>query len=345
MATKIRIDETIPIYTDYFHAVSLSETTDIFKTGTNGFDLTPRPRYDPYDVVGTIISPLKNKVLKPDGDKLLLPLEGLLILPDATLTGKFSLVMIGHGNYTGYADISSIAPTESTQGRVTITVRDRQIPSYMGYAEFQETLAGKGIASYSINLNIVNTLDNNEHNPFEKMALDFNQRMLLFFLHLKLLKILAGEPLASDEFPIRFLDGTVFKKLTDALQTSTHTGLIGLKAALQGKLDFTKLGFMGHSRGADAVSRIPAYFFKGATLTDPSFPVNQEVNSRIKKLSEQIGKPAQNSIKCILALEPTATKKAEGDPDPDKHGYVIESQETMYFVGLGTHDEDVRLTL
>ena len=309
--------EPIPIYTNYFHAVSLSETTDIFNTSVDSFPLTPRPDYESYDVVDKLIKPLTNKpvnaVLKPDGNTLLLPLEGFLVLPDAALPGKCPLVLIGHGNHTGYAAINGedTPPTESSKGVYKITVLDNQVPSYIGYQKFQNTLAENGIASYSINLNIVNTLDNNEQKAFDKMALDFNQRILLCFLHLKLLTIIAGEPLAGDEFPIRFLEGTAFKNIKDALQTSTHTGLMRLKTALQGKIDFTKLGFMGHSRGADAVSRVPAYFFKDATLADPSFPIHKEVNSRIKKLSEQIGKPVQDNIKCILALEPTATKKTQ----------------------------------
>ena len=267
MAIEIPIDETIPIYANYFHAVSLSETTDIFKTSVDSFDLTPRSNYASYDVVHEIIKPLTNKpvnaVLKPEGDKLLLPLEGFLVLPDAALAGKCPLVLIGHGNHTGYAVINGdeTPPTASSKGVYKITILDSQVPSHNGYKEFQNTLAEHGIASYSINLNIVNTLDNNEHQPFEKMALDFNQRILLFFLHLKLLTIIAGEPLAGDEFPIRFLEGPVFKNIKDALQTSTHAGLLRLKTALQDKIDFTKLGFMGHSRGADAVSRVPAYFF------------------------------------------------------------------------------------
>jgi hypothetical protein len=344
------LDSGIPIYTNYFHAVSLSDETDIFSTGTNSFDLAPREDYEPYDVVKQIIAPLTNKnVLRANGNTVLVPMEGILVLPDP-IVGKCPLAMIGHGNHAGYAILNykDDPPTKDPNGQVIkgkylISVLDRQVPSFSGYEDFQNTLAEKGIASYSINLNIVNTLENNEQKPFEKQALDFNQRILLFFMHLKLLKTIADESLASNEFPIQFLEGTVFKNIKDALQTSTHTDLIGLKTALQGKIDFTKLGFMGHSRGADAVSRIPAYFFKGATLADPSFPVNKQVSSRIKKLSEQIGRPVQDSIKCILALEPTATKNSEGDPDPDKHGYVIESPQTMYFVGVGTHDEDVTL--
>src|SRR5262245_11650694 len=97
------IANTIPIYANYFHAVSLSdETTDIFSV--DSFQLTPQQNYESYNVIDKIIKPLKNKsVLKPDGDKLLLPLEGLLVLPDEALAGQYPLVMIGHGNFIGYA--------------------------------------------------------------------------------------------------------------------------------------------------------------------------------------------------------------------------------------------------
>lgn len=359
---EILIDETIPIYTNYFHAVSLSETTDIFKTSVESFELTPYSGYKPYDVVAQILRPLENKPVNPvlkrlDG-KLLVPLEGLLVLPDAAeFPGKHPMVLIGHGNHDGYVSIKTINATPSTpQGEFEITVLEKQIPSFVGYQGvfppfvhegFQKTLAAKGIASYSINLNIVNALDNNEHaldnneqKLFKKYALDFNQRILLFFLHLKLLKIIAGEPVTGDELPIRFFEGPGFKNLQDALQSSTHQKLIQLKAALQGKVDFTKLGFMGHSRGADAVSRVPAYFFNGTTLPNPTFPTNPEVDSRIRTLSEQIGRPQQEVIKCILALEPTAWINEE---KPDNHGYVIDNNQTMYFVVVGTHDEDVSM--
>src|SRR5262249_19972207 len=223
---ELPIDDSIPIYTDYFHAVSLSETTDIFNTGTSSFALTPRSDYESYDVVTKIIKPLTDHgVLRANGGKLLVPMEGLLFLPD-TIVGKCPLVMIGHGNHTGYAilDDQTHKPEGTSKGKYVITVLDShsQVPSFIGYKEFQKTLAENGIASYSINLNIVNTLDNNENNGFRKLALDVNQRILLFFLHLKLLKLLSGETLAGDEFPIQFLEGTVFKNIKDALQTSTH---------------------------------------------------------------------------------------------------------------------------
>jgi hypothetical protein len=348
----------IPIFTEYFHAVSLGDKdTNIFNTNVDSFELAPLLNYQPYDVVEKILRPLENKPVNPvlkrlDG-KLLVPLEGLLVLPDAAaFPGKRPLVLIGHGNHDGYIHIKNIEPTPVTpQGEFEITVLEKQIPSFLGYHTwfdtehkpqqgFQQTLAAKGIASYSLNLNIVNTLENNEKEFFQKFALDFNQRILLFFLHLKLLKIIAGETVTGNELPIKFFAASGFKNLQDALQSTTETGLIRLRDALQGKVDFTKLGFMGHSRGADAVSRLPAYFFNGTTLPDPTFPTNPEVNRRIRTLSEQIGRQQQEVIKCVLALEPTASINKE---EPGKHGYVIDNNQTMYFVVVGTHDEDVSM--
>lgn len=350
---EIGINENVPIFTEYFHALTLSETetTDIFNTGTSSFMLEPRTNYDSYDVVDKLIEPLTNAttpVLRTDGTKLLVPMEGALFLPDPSVAAKCPLVMIGHGNHTGYAliDDQTHKPEGSTKGRFEITFLDgKQVLSYAGYLGLQKTLAENGIASYSINLNIVNTLDNNEHAAFNKAALDFNQRILLFFHHLKLLKILAGEtvtePAGENALPLKFLKGTSFVNVKDEFAgSSPDPKLVALRTVLENRLDFTNLGFMGHSRGADAVSRIPAYFHKSTPFTDPVFPKHRKINDRIKNLSVQIGSPLQQHIKCILALEPAATKNAD---TPAEHGYIIDNQQTMFFVGVGTHDEDVSL--
>jgi hypothetical protein len=343
MPRPFAIDSSTPIFAEYFYALALDEDKDIFNTNVTSHSLKPHSQYLPYDVVEKIINPLKIKgTLKTDAGKLLVPLEGLLILPDnPPAAGKYPLVIILHGNHTGFAtiDYRTHKPSGSDPGRILINMVDPQRPSYKGYTEFQNTLAECGIASYSINLNIVNSLENSEHTPFEKLALDVNQRILLFFLHLKLLKLVANDPLTGDNFPIRFLDGTTFTKLKDVLQTSTHEGLMRLKAAAEGLLEFTKLGVMGHSRGADAVSRIHAYCLKGAAPAEVTFPKNKQVDGRIKDLSQQT-RPQQDHIKSILALEPVAAKK-EGASDTA--GYVIDNRQTMFFVGMGTHDEDVTL--
>lgn len=346
---KILINDAIPIFTNYFHALSLTGTKNVFTSNAGSADIVPRPNYRSFDLVDQLINPLKSKgILKTDGNDLLLPMEGLLAVPSVpAATGKYPLLIIGHGNHTGYFLTSDHKPdTINPQGFFDITILDPPRPSYRGYEDFQDHLATRGIASYSINLNIVNSpFDNQEPLPFNRQALDFNQRILLFFLNLKLLKILAGEtitiPPTGDEFPIKFFNGTSLLNINDALNSLTPSStsqLSLLRNALSNKIDFTRLGFMGHSRGADAVSRVSAYFFKGNTLNDPSFPFNPEVNSRIKKLAVQIGSPQQDTIKSILALEPTAAKN---DDDPDKHGYIIDNSQTVYFVGVGTHDEDV----
>jgi hypothetical protein len=348
MASEIHINNSIPLHVDYFHAASLGETRDIFRTDVGSVQITPRQNYDAFDVVDKVIRPLKEKgILKQDGNTLLVPLEGLLVVPDPVGTTRFPLVVIGHGNHAAYFNVTDTKPTASLPGNFAFSILADPVLSYAGYQSFQQELAKNGIASYSINLNIVNALDNSETGAFEKLAVDVSQRILLFFLNLKLLRVIAGEPVTlpagGDDFPIKFLTGTTFENLTDALAKPTiDPRLRPLRDTLQGRIDFTRLGFMGHSRGADAVSRIPAYFFNGTALANPTFPHNQVVNSRIRSLSEQIGSPRQEVIKCILALEPVATLDVSTTP-ANQHGYVIDNNQTMYFVGLGTHDEDVTL--
>jgi hypothetical protein len=353
MASEVHINNSIPLHVDYFHAASLGETRNIFRTDVGSVEITPsKQNYEPYDVVDKVIRPLKEKgILKQDGNTLLVPLEGLLVVPDPVGTTRFPLVMIGHGNHAAYFNVEDTKPTLESpiprKGNFAFNILADPVLSYAGYQSFQRELAKNGIASYSINLNIVNNLDNNQTAAFEKMALDFSQRILLFFLNLKLLRVIAGEPLTlpagGDDFPIKFLTGATFVNLTDALANPTlDARLRPLRDALQGRIDFTRLGFMGHSRGADAVSRIPAYFFTGTALPNPTFPHNQVVTNRIRSLSEQIGSPRQEMIKCILALEPVAALDLT-TPPAKQHGYVIDNNQTMYFVGLGTHDEDVTL--
>src|SRR5688572_26323657 len=195
---EIGINENTPIFTEYFHAITLTDTTtDLFNTGTTSFQLEPRTDFEPYDVIAKILNPLKNHPTKPflraDGSKIMVPIEGTFVLPDTEGTEKYPLVIILHGNHPGYVmiDDKKHPPSNGNKGTYEITLFDgKQVPSFNGYIPLQNVLAEKKIASYSINLNIVNALENNERKRFDKSALDFNQRILLFFHHLKLLKIL-----------------------------------------------------------------------------------------------------------------------------------------------------------
>jgi hypothetical protein len=366
-------DKKLPFYANYFHAVSLKETRNIFNTKDNenpggSVDATYNSNYETVNLIEKIIKPLEGKVLKSEGEKLMIPLEGLLYLP--LNADKVPLVLIGHGNFLSYFDDKGenyVDPTFDSNGKLlnkgrldfrlrdgSKGDRDKEILSYSGYMELQKYLQERGIASYSINLNIANALDNTESSAFNKLALDSNQRILLFFLHLMLLKIMAGESVsipASEEHPIKFKTNTGLEKLNKVLADSTSSTddealqkLKKLRVDLAGKIDFEKLGFMGHSRGADAVSRISSYFYKkDGTSPGPTFPMNLEVDSRIKRIAKLIGKPPQDFIKCILALEPVSIKDPEDTKHSSKHGYVIDNEQTMFFAVAGTHDRDVTL--
>ena len=325
-----QVDRSLNIYVRYFHAMALKDSRNIFTS--NAGSVMMNGSSGQVDVTAGAIKPLTdNRFLIADGNDLLIPLAGQLFVPPNTTPGKWPIVIIGHGQHRTQDD------------------NQKRLLSYQGYTALQEYLANKGIASYSMDLYLVNLLTNNEDTGFKVGALDNNQRILLFFLHLKLLKIMAGEtvnePAATDESTILFLNGTGFDNIKNAISpaaSSPDPALQNFSNQLFGKIDFTKIGFMGHSRGADTVSRIPAYFYKGSVLADPSFPFNAEVNNRIKKLSGQIGQPQQDYIKAILALEPTATlNKDDPDKTAAKQGYVINNSQTVYFLGAGTNDEDV----
>lgn len=347
---------TTPIrfFTKYFYAPTNAGTQNIFDSTNTSVPITSK-FYEDYDAVATLINPLKTEnILHADNNDLLVPLGGMLVIPDTASTDKWPLIMIGHGNALAYFDKDEpVKPVFDgngnvvTKGQKKFTVfHDNEVMSFNGYADFQDHLAEKGIASFSLNLNIVNSIESSEEKSFDILAIDVNQRILLFFLHLKLLKILTNDPLtiptSGDEFPIKFFDGSTLVNLTDALaDTSSPDPLLTtLKNLLTNKIDFSRLGIMGHSRGADMVSRIPAYFYRSGTINGPTFTINSEVDRRIRILTEQLSKPEQDTLKIIFALEPAATKN---ETDASKHGYVINNGQSLFLVGVGTHDEDVSL--
>jgi hypothetical protein len=327
----ISVDFNLGIYTSYFHAIELGDDRNIFNK--NGGSIMLNTAFGYVDVTDRFINPfLANTVLRQDGDDYLIQMQGQLAVPDTPPADKWPLVMLLHGQHP---------PID----------KGKQVPSYTGYKELQEYLAARGIASYSVDLFYANLLQSNA-NPlqsnktiaFNKSTLDNNQRIQLFFLHLKLLKIMAGETVDEPSvgaLSIRYYDGTKLVNLRDAItNSSANVNVMSVNNQLSGKIDFSNLGIMGHSRGADTVSRIPAYFYKGNTPNAPSFPVHTEVDKRNKNLAVQLGKPSQDNIKSILALEPTATVNED---EPTKTGFIIDGNQTIYFLGVGTADEDVTL--
>ena len=316
------VTTSMGICAPYFHAVSLGDNTNIFTKNAGSIMLKTAVDYpNQIDVTERIIKQLlTNSVIVEDGNDLLIKIQGQLVVPDTDPNPKWPLLLIHHGQH------------------------NPEKPSYQGYKEFQQLLAASGIASYSIDLTYPNLLQNNEDDAFKTLALDNNQRILLSFLHFKLLKMMAGEAVnepTANPLSIKISDGTNLRNLKDVVADSALLSSLNLsefKGKVSGKLDFTKIGVMGHSRGADTVSRIPAYLFKGSSAGSPTYPINTEVDRRIKNLVVQVGQPTQDIIKSILALEPVAAK---GPDSPS--GYVIDNPQTIFFLGLGTDDEDVTL--
>jgi hypothetical protein len=63
---KKDITHTIPILTKYFHAVSLTETKDIFNSSAGSVIIKPDADTAPYDVIIRFIKPQTNGLIKPD---------------------------------------------------------------------------------------------------------------------------------------------------------------------------------------------------------------------------------------------------------------------------------------
>lgn len=307
--------ENLPFYARYFHAASASESN-------NPFDINPAQSSQFGEELMARINALRaSNILRADGNDLLIPIEGRLVLPTSS-DSPFPLVMIAHGMARSYFD-----------GPTSTTVLPNQFLSYQGYEVLQNELARHGIASFSVNLNIVNALEANDD--------DYYQRIELILISFLLLKYVSGETVsvpAGDPTPIKFLLDSGFLSISEALISADTPGgnsalqaLQVLKQSLHGKINFSNLGFMGHSRGATAVSRIFEYFYTGTTAGEASaeFGVNIQLNNAIKKLFEYVGKPIKDHVKCIFALQPSQIR------------CIIESINTMFFVVAGSHDEDV----
>lgn len=304
---------TFPFYARYFHPITLGETANLFDTDNLAESATELA------FLTERFESLRTQGICPTlGTDVLIPLEGTLYRPSSSSASDIPLVLIGHGNARSYF-VNGADNTPASE-----------FLSFKGYQVTQEELARNGIASFSINLNVVNALNSPD---------DTYRRIQIFLLHLLLLKFLAGESIAipdTDAFPILFKIGSDFTNLDEALvqagspsSDAALTELKSLKDALNGKFDFSNLGFMGHSRGASAVCRMFELLHDGTGPGSTAFPVTDELVERILQLVVYNGNPNRDHIKCILALQ------------PDESDAKIESIKTLFAVVAGTHDEDV----
>lgn len=303
---------TLPFYTRYFDGSGANNFFSVSNLAALGSS---------FDSQRTMINSLTTaNILKVNGDDILVPLEGLLMMPALTGSNKAPLVIIAHGNANSYFLDDDV------------TVRTTPVPSYEGYQVLQNELKERGIASYSINLNIVNAMHSND---------DHYCRIFLMFSHLLLLKELAGDTTSipgTDPSPHYFLDGagtiTAASAITNSATPGSNTRLQALKTLrdqVTNKIDFSKVGFMGHSRGASAVARLYEYLFNGtaAGTASAQFNVNSVLNTRIQQLVAYNNNFSRESVKAIFSLQPEET------------ACILQSTSTMFFVVAGSHDEDV----
>ncbi len=160
-----------------------------------------------------------------------------------TGTGPFPVVVFIHGRH------NSCETSLPTAGRYnsgwTSQCREapagfEAVPSHRGYDDVASLLASHGYVVASIDANDINVLDSPRYPvpanpPRGDDGLDARAALIL-----------------------RTLDE--FRAVHEGGPASLATGAANPElASLEGRLDLARLGLMGHSRGAEAVTRTPAY--------------------------------------------------------------------------------------
>jgi hypothetical protein len=247
----------------------------------------------------------------------LAPMRGRLVLPDSAPDGGTPVVLIVHG----------MAPVFEPKGAAAAN----EVLSYQGYAYFQRHLAGLGIASLSLNANVVNKFASPGSDD------DHERRAQLLILHLGLLKALA-DGTAPQTTPLRCKLPKGLVPLGDALAQPAGQPSGGPDTLLRelstkvkaAKLDLTRLGLMGHSRGAPTVA-VFADIVAGTPPSGANIPaVVTDQRANVAKLVKDLGAPAAKDIKAVLPLEPD-------DPGP----YPLKLPDIFLLAVAGSHDEDV----
>jgi len=315
------IGPSYALYARYLHPVQGHR-------GRNLFDPAARTEFatDPWLITATqTLSDLRAAGLVADDadGTTLAPVRGLLVLPDSPSEGGTPVVLIVHGQ----------APT--FQPRTPTAANE--VPSYRGYTYFQRHLASEGIASLSANVNVVNSFSSPMTDD------DHERRAQLLVLHLALLSALsAGSAPSGTPLPCALASGavTLAAALADAQPaTGPLTQLRDLVRAVSDvELDLTRLGVMGHSRGAttavEFAERVraaagpasgPATFTPGGP---PQVVLDQRAN--VESLIQALGIPQPGHVKAVVPLEPD-----------DVGPYPLALPDGFLLAIAGSHDEDV----
>ncbi|HUR62797.1 MAG TPA: hypothetical protein VM286_10620 [Candidatus Thermoplasmatota archaeon] len=183
------------------------------------------------------------------------PINGTLLVPQGD--GPFPLILLLHGRHgtcsvAGTGVITVLSPLTCPNAFVV-----EPIDSYLGYGYLAENLASHGYAVASVNANAINDRDGTGTDSGANARAQLVLRTL-------------------DE--LQAVNATGHGLPDATMQTGGHTDL----SAFKGRLDLSRIGLMGHSRGGEGVTR--------AITMNP-------------------GWPTPHNIKAVFALAPTDFKR------------------------------------
>jgi hypothetical protein len=252
----------------------------------------------------------------------LAPLRGLLVLPRTPAVDGTPFVLIMHGMSPTFHPPAATAAHE--------------VPSYRGYAYFQRHLAQAGIGSLSVNVNVVNAFSTPGVDD------DYQRRAQVLVLHFALVSALAsGTVPAGSPLRCRLPAGVVPLDSALAEAAPASGGPAALVQALAAtvsaaRLDFTRLGVLGHSRGATAVAELAERIHAAGggagagAARDSRERVVAEARRHIETLISDLGAPLPEHLKAVVPLEPD-----------DAGPFPLALPDVFLLAVAGSHDEDV----
>lgn len=346
MATKeFHIDGRFQLFGNFYHACVYDQHSNPFwashlpfmEAATDAPTIARLADFRQFETLGILAA-------DSAGNKYI-PLNANVVIPDGVGEAPFPLAVLIHGQAASYfGDNDQVIP---------------EVRSYRGYRYLQEYLAEKGVASVSVNVNVTNQLGGEgDFQPAERIEITM--------LILSMLNQLVNAPITTGDQPIRFKrsNGTLVPLQEGLVEdpeasASSAEGLLqGLKNDLRGKLSFTKLGFMGHSRAGEAVALLQPFFtarvgtvptdfdtpgpttnpyrsipagpYNQGTVGNHSYQMHHHLYHFILNIMGGLGNPTMSVVKTLVALQPQG------------RGCLTSNATTFYLVVASSHDEDVQ---
>lgn len=342
--TEFHIDGRYKVYGNYYHACVANQNSSPFLAAHRTFmqaavdapTLFHLSKFNELDGLRILAA-------NAAGDKFI-PLLANVVVPDGVGTAPYPLAVLIHGQASSYfGDHDTSIP---------------EVKSYRGYRYLQHYLGEKGVASVSVNVNVSNFLGGIPY--FQPM-----ERLEIAVLVLALVSQLSGTAVSANQ-PVFFQksDGSLVP-LQDGLGLappfttgSPESLLHGLKNGLAGKLSFTRLGFMGHSRAGETVQVLQPFFsprvgtapsdygtagtsttvnlsipsgtYNARTHGSNNFEIHQHLYHHLLNVMAVFGNPSMSAVKTVVALQPGGAIS------------LLDAATTFYLVLASSHDEDVQ---